>query len=69
MHLPTYILVLSDSAIFTIVIVAEAILTIVNSFVIVCSPLMNLLILLVGLCGSVLSLHCSIFTVVVSLEN
>ena len=44
-------------------IVAEAILTIV------CFPLMNVLILLeVVLCNSVLSLHCSIFMEVVSVE-
>ena len=39
------VLVLSDSAFFTITIVAEAILTIVESFTIVCFPIMNLLIL------------------------
>ena len=37
--------VLSDSAFFTITIVAEAILTIVDSFTIVCFPIINLLIL------------------------
>ena len=63
-----YRLVLSGSAFFTITIVAEAILTIVDSFMIVCFPIMNLLILLVGLCSSVLSLHCSIFMEVVSLK-
>ena len=47
---------------------AEAILTIVDSFTKVCFPIMNLLILLFGLCSSVLSLHCSIFTVVVSMK-
>ena len=40
-----YVLVLSDSTFFTITIVAEAILTIVDSFTIVCFPIMNLLIL------------------------
>ena len=59
---------LSDSAFSTITIVAEAILTIVDSFTIVKFPIMNLLILLVGLCSSVLSLHCSIFMEVVSLK-
>ena len=55
--------VLSDGAFFTITItiVAEVILMIVDSFTIVCFPLMNLLILLVVLRSSVLSLHSSIF--------
>ena len=53
---------------FAITIVAEAILTIVNSFTIVCFPITNLLILLVALCSLVLSLNYSIFTVVVSLK-
>ena len=62
-----YVLVLSDSAFFTITIVAEALLTIVDSFTIVCFPVINLLNLLVGLCNSVFSLYCSIFMEVVSL--
>ena len=53
---------------FTITIVAEAILTIVDIFTIVCFPIMNLLILLVGLCSSVLTLHCSVFMEAVSLK-
>ena len=61
--------VLSNSASFTITIVAETILTIVNSFTIDCFPIMNLLILLVGLCSSVLSLHCSTVHVTKKLYN
>ena len=38
-----YVLELSDSAFFTITIVTEVLLTIVNSFTIVCFPVMNLL--------------------------
>ena len=45
-----------------IMILTEAIVTIVDSFAIVCFPITNLLILLV------LHLHCSMFTVVVNLK-
>ena len=64
-------LVLSDSAFFAITIVAEVILTIVNSFTIVCLFSNNESVnsIRVGLCGSVLSLHCSIFMEVVILKT
>ena len=45
-----------------IMIMTEAIVTIFDSFTIVCFPITNLLILLV------LHLHCSMFTVVASLK-
>ena len=64
----TLFVVLSDGAFLTITIVAEAILTIIDSFMIVCFPIMNLLIVLVGLYSLILRLHYNIFTEVMSLK-